>query len=90
GLLSFARTGVALPTTGNGYELQAIAAVVIGGVNMAGGEGRFSGAVAGVVFMTVLNNILELNGANPFWSFCVIGFVLWGAISLRTTLERIR
>jgi ribose transport system permease protein len=90
GLLTLARTGVALPTTGNGYELEAIAAVAIGGCNMAGGEGKFSGAVAGVMFMTILRNILELNNANPYWSWVFIGLVLWGAISLRTSLERIR
>lgn len=90
GLLFLARSGVALPTYGDGYELQTIAAVVVGGVSLFGGQGRLSGAVIGVIFMTMLSNILDLVGANPFWSFCVIGAVLWLAVMLRGLLERIK
>jgi ribose transport system permease protein len=90
GLLVLARSGVALPTFGEGYELQTIAAVVVGGVSLFGGEGRLSGAVIGVIFMTMLSNVLDLIGANPFWSFCVIGAVLWFAVIFRSAIERIR
>jgi ribose transport system permease protein len=90
GLLSLARNGVAMPTSGVGYEMQTIAAVVLGGINLFGGEGRFSGAVAGVVFVVMLRNILDASNADPFWSFCVIGAVLWLAVVLRGVLERIR
>ena len=90
GLIFVARSGVALPTYGNGYELQTIAAVIVGGANIMGGEGKLSGAVIGVIFMTMLSNILDLVGANPFWSFCVIGAVLWLAVMLRSSLDRAR
>ena len=90
GLILLARSGVALPTYGNGYELQTIAAVIVGGTNIMGGEGKLSGAVIGVIFMTMLSDILDLVGANPFWSFCVIGAVLWMAIMLRSGLDRAR
>ncbi len=90
GLLTLARTGVALPTSGNAYEMQTIAAVVVGGASLMGGEGRFSGAAVGVIFMTVLSNILQLHNADPFWTFVVVGVVLWLAIALRNALERIR
>lgn len=90
GLIFLARSGVALPTYGNGYDLQTIAAVIVGGANIMGGEGKLSGAVIGVIFMTMLSNILDLVGANPFWSFCVIGAVLWLAVMLRSSLDRAR
>lgn len=91
GILSFARNGgVAVPTSGQGYEMQTIAAVVLGGVNLMGGEGRLNGAVAGVLFVVMLRNILDLSNANTFLSFCVIGAVLWMAVVLRGALERIR
>lgn len=91
GILSFARNGgVAVPTSGQGYEMQTIAAVVLGGVNLMGGEGRFTGAVAGVIFVVMLRNILDLSNADAFWAFCVIGLVLWVAVMLRGALERIR
>ncbi len=90
GLMSLARNGVAVPTSGSGYEMQTIAAVVLGGINLFGGEGRFTGAVAGVLFVTMLRNILDSNNADPFWAFCVIGAVLWIAVIIRGLLERIR
>lgn len=91
GVLSFARNGgVAVPTSGQGYEMQTIAAVVLGGVNLMGGEGRFAGAIAGVIFVVMLRNILDLSNADAFWSFCVIGVVLWIAVMVRGTLERTR
>ncbi|WP_448058874.1 ABC transporter permease [Cellulomonas hominis] len=91
GVLSFARNGgVAVPTSGQGYEMQTIAAVVLGGVSLMGGQGRFIGSVAGVIFVVMLRNILDLSNADAFWAFCVIGVVLWVAVMLRGALERIR
>lgn len=90
GLVFLGRAGVGLPTYGNGYELQTIAAVVVGGTNIMGGSGKLSGAVVGVIFMTMLNNILNLADANPYWAYCVIGGVLWIAVMLRSALDRAR
>ncbi|MDR0782183.1 MAG: ABC transporter permease [Propionibacteriaceae bacterium] len=90
GILSMARYTVAMPTAGYGYEMQTIAAVVLGGISLFGGEGRFTGAIAGVIFVAMLRNILDASNANPFWAYCVIGAVLWVAVILRGLLERIR
>ena len=90
GLVFLARAGVGLPTYGNGYELQTIAAVVVGGVNIMGGAGKLTGAVIGVIFMTMLSNILNLSDANPFWAYCVIGAVLWLAVMFRSAIDRAR
>jgi len=90
GMLTLARTGVALPTSGNAYEMQAIAAVVLGGASLMGGEGRLTGSAVGVIFMTVLSNILQLLNSDPFWTYVLIGVVLWVAVALRGVFERIR
>jgi len=79
-----------LPTAGVGYELQTIAAVVLGGTNLFGGEGNLAGAVIGVIILTMLTNILDLTGVNPFWDFFAIGLVLWLAVIFRSRMIRRR
>ncbi len=90
GLIFMARSTVALPTAGVGYELQTIAAVVLGGTNLFGGEGNLAGAVIGVIILTMLTNILDLTGVNPFWDFFAIGLVLWLAVIFRSRMIRRR
>lgn len=86
GLMFMARSTVALPTSGVGYELQTIAACVLGGADLFGGVGRLSGAVIGVVILTMLSNILDLTGVNPFWDYLVVGVTLWVSVMLRSRL----
>jgi ribose transport system permease protein len=86
GLMFMARSTVALPTSGAGYELQTIAACVLGGADLFGGVGRLSGAVIGIVILTMLNNILDLTGVNPFWDYLVVGVTLWVSVMLRSRL----
>jgi ribose/xylose/arabinose/galactoside ABC-type transport system permease subunit len=81
-----ARSTVALPTSGVGYELQTIAACVLGGTDLFGGVGRLSGAVIGVVILTMLSNILDLTGVNPFWDYLAVGVTLWISVMLRSRL----
>ncbi|TCO53080.1 ABC transporter permease [Actinocrispum wychmicini] len=64
------------PNDGLGYELDAIAAVVIGGTSLAGGRGSVGGTVAGALLIGVLNNILSLNGVNSDIQLLITGFVI--------------
>jgi ribose/xylose/arabinose/galactoside ABC-type transport system permease subunit len=88
GLIFTARSTVALPTYGQGYELQAIAACVLGGTDLFGGSGKLSGVVLGVIILTMLGNILTLTGVDPFWNFIAIGAALWISVAFRARLAR--
>lgn len=73
GLLLTARLGVAAPTAAEGYELSIIAAAVIGGASLFGGEGGVIGVLLGAAFVQVLNNALVLLGVAANWQTAVIG-----------------
>lgn len=68
------------PTAGMGAELDAIAAVVLGGTSMAGGRGRIGGTVIGVLIIGVLSNGMNLMGINSFWQYIVKGIVILIAV----------
>ena len=72
------KSGVAL--AGQGYEISAISAVVIGGGSLAGGEGSVVGAMIGALIMCVLSNGLQLLGASSFWQNVFTGIVLIVAV----------
>jgi ribose transport system permease protein len=86
GLIFTARSTVALPTYGQGYELQTIAACVLGGTDLFGGSGKLSGVILGVIILTMLGNILTLTGVDPFWNFTAIGAALWISVAFRSRL----
>jgi ribose transport system permease protein len=67
---------------GTGWELDAIAAVVIGGTSLAGGEGSVLGSLIGAALMGVINNALILLGVNVYWQSVVIGIVIVLAVAL--------
>jgi ribose transport system permease protein len=67
---------------GIGYEVDIIAAVVIGGVSMMGGEGNIWGALIGAAIMGVLKNAFVLLGVSAYWQTIVIGLVIVGAVAL--------
>jgi ribose/xylose/arabinose/galactoside ABC-type transport system permease subunit len=69
-------------TIGVGMELDVIAAVIIGGTTMAGGEGTILGTIIGVLIMGVLRNGIMLLGVSPFWQTLVIGVVIIGAVAI--------
>jgi len=69
-------------TIGYGLELDVIAAVIIGGTSMSGGEGTILGTIIGVLIMGVLRNGLILIGVSPFWQILVIGVVIIGAVGI--------
>ena len=71
------------PNDGSGYELDAIAAVVIGGTALSGGHGSVSGTVAGALLLGVLNNILALTGVDPNVQLLIKGLVIVAAAGLQ-------
>ena len=76
GLVMSSRLGSAQPQLGAGYELEAIAAAVIGGTSMSGGEGTIVGTVIGAFIISVLTNGLRTMAVSTEWQTVVTGFVL--------------
>jgi ribose transport system permease protein len=68
------------PTAGEGAEMDAIAAVVVGGTSMAGGSGKLGGTIIGGLIIGVLNNGLNLMNVNSFWQYVVKGAVILLAV----------
>jgi ribose transport system permease protein len=82
GVVMTARLGVAAPTAAVGYELDIIAAAMVGGVSLLGGEGTVWGVLLGAVTMQVLRNGLVLLGLPTYWQVVAIGVVIIAAIAL--------
>lgn len=82
GLIVTARLDSAQPNAGLGYELDSIAAVVIGGTSLAGGRGSVAGTVLGCLIIGVLNNGLFLLNVSPFWQQVIKGVVILLAVAL--------
>ena len=85
-----ARLNSAQPIAGMMYELDAIAATVIGGTSLMGGEGTLFGTLVGALIMGVLRNGLNLLGVSSFLQQIVIGCVIVGAVLIDTVLKRHR
>lgn len=68
------------PTAGDGAEMDAIAAVVVGGTSMSGGSGKIGGTIIGCLIIGVLNNGLNLLNVNSFWQYVVKGVVILLAV----------
>jgi ribose transport system permease protein len=81
GLILTARLDAADPKAGLGYELDSIAAVVIGGTSLSGGRGSILGTVLGCLIIGVLNDGLFLLDVSPFWQQVVKGFVILAAVA---------
>jgi ribose transport system permease protein len=88
GVLLAARLSTAVPTAGEGLELTVIAAAVIGGASLAGGEGTVLGAVLGVAFLALISNALTLLEVSIFWQEVATGIILVAAVSLDMLLRR--
>ena len=76
GIMISARLGSAQPATGAGYELQAIAAVVIGGTSLSGGKGTIVGTVIGALIIAVINNGLQIMSVRQEWQNVILGLVI--------------
>ncbi|MDF2677313.1 MAG: ribose transporter permease [Bacillota bacterium] len=82
GILITARLGSAQPTAGGGYELDAIAAVVLGGTSMAGGIGTIAGTAVGALIIGILNNALNLMQVSSYYQDVAKGLVILIAVLL--------
>lgn len=88
GYLWVSRFAVAYTDVALGFELQVIAACVIGGVSIAGGIGTVSGVLIGCLFLGIIKNALPLIGVSPFWQMAVSGIVITLAVVLNARRER--
>ncbi|RII15800.1 D-ribose-binding periplasmic protein precursor [Streptomyces sp. YIM 130001] len=88
GIVLASRLASAQPQAAQGYELDAIAAVVIGGASLAGGVGKASGTLVGALILAVLRNGLNLLSVSSFWQQVVIGAVIALAVLFDTLRRR--
>lgn len=88
GYLWVSRYAVAYVDVANGFELQVVAACVIGGISIMGGIGTVLGCALGALFLGVINNALPVIGISPFWQMAISGAVIIIAVIANSTAER--
>jgi putative xylitol transport system permease protein len=88
GIILTARTTAGLPQAGQAYELDAIAAVVIGGTSLSGGQGQIIGTVFGALLLGVINNGLDLLGVSSYFQLVIKGMIIIGAVLLDSLRKR--
>lgn len=84
GFLEAARIGSSNNSTGFGYELDAIAACVVGGISFSGGVGKVSGAIAGVLMFTIIAYGMNFLGLDVFYQYIIKGIIIVTAVALDT------
>lgn len=84
GFLEAARIGSANNGTGFGYELDAIAACVVGGISFSGGIGKVSGAIIGVLMFTIISYGMTFMGLDMYYQYIIKGIIIVAAVSLDT------
>jgi len=84
GYLEVARIGSASNATGINYELDAIAACVVGGISFSGGIGKVSGAIAGVLMFTIISYGMNFLGLDVFYQYIIKGVIIVAAVALDT------
>lgn len=82
GILETSRIWMGVPSTGTGYELDAIAAAVLGGASLMGAQGSAIGAFLGAMVMTTIYNGSVLLNINPFWQRIIVGIILVITVSI--------
>ncbi|RAO98647.1 ABC transporter [Petrotoga sp. 9PW.55.5.1] len=82
GILETSRIWMGVPSTGTGYELDAIAAAVLGGASLMGAQGSAIGAFLGAMVMTTIYNGSVLLNINPFWQRIIVGIILIITVSI--------
>lgn len=87
GIIYMARFTSATPTFGQGYEMTAISAAVIGGASLTGGKGTVLGAVLGITLLQLVTSSLTLLNINPYWQTFITGMILLAAITLDSLSE---
>lgn len=89
GLVLCSRMYSGQPSVGTGYEMDAIAACVLGGTSMTGGRGRISGTVLGAMVIGIISNGLNLIGVSSYWQLIVKGLIIVCAVLLDTQKGKI-
>ena len=79
-----------MPTAGNGLELKAIAACVVGGASLAGGEGTIIGAFLGTILIAFIDDILILMNVSSYWQLFSAGAILVAVVTLDILIRKIR
>jgi len=88
GILIMARTAGGQPKGGDGYEMEVITSVVLGGVSMSGGEGKIGFVLIGVFFMGVLSNGMVMLDVNDYWQQVIRGMVLVAAVAFDMVMQQ--
>jgi rhamnose transport system permease protein len=88
GVLWVAKFASAQGDTASGYELQVIAACILGGVSISGGVGKISGLILGTVLFGILNNALPLINVSPFWQMGIQGLTILAAVITNVLVKR--
>lgn len=90
GYLWVARYAIAYTETALGFELQTVAACVIGGVSTSGGKGSVVGCLLGSIFLIVIFNALPMIDVSPFWQMAISGAVILAAVVINSRSDRPR
>ena len=88
GVLWVAKFASAQGNTAIGYELQVIAACILGGVSISGGIGKLSGLLLGTLLLGILNNALPLINISPFWQQGIQGITILAAVFSNVVVKR--
>ena len=87
GIIELSRLSSGQPNAGEGYEMSAITAVVLGGISVSGGEGKFSGVVFGILIMGILSSGLIMMNVSTYYQQLIKGLVLLFAVSIDQILK---
>ena len=88
GVLLASRLGNVQPSLGGTFELDAIAACVIGGANLAGGKGTIQGTVMGVLILAVMNNLLSLRNVDTYWQSILKGVIIIAVVMIHSISQK--
>ncbi|MDR1953799.1 MAG: ABC transporter permease [Clostridiales Family XIII bacterium] len=88
GMLWVSKFASAQPDTATGYEMNVIAACVLGGVSIAGGSGKMQGLILGVLLLGIMENALPLVHVSPFWQSFIRGMIILIAIIVNVLIKR--
>lgn len=88
GILLASKSGTATPGAGDGYEMNIIAAVIIGGTSLSGGSGSIVSTLIGCALIKVLNNAMVILSINTYWQNIVIGAIIIAAVIIDTMRRR--